>query len=197
MKAINEQDKRVERTRRQLVDTLLALMAEKPYAKISVANLCEHSTVARPTFYLHFGSKDDLLRYYIGQMFNEFAGRIDPILTSSPNVDPKISVIMFQQWQKHAEHAKLFVASDVEAILLNEFKLYVGKTIDRYMEAHKITLREGSSIHYVIDYLAGASFSVIVRWIKEDFKQTPEEMAELYASLSRPGLVEVLMSGKL
>lgn len=197
MKSAKEMDKRVERSRRLLVNTLLELMAEKPYAKISVANICGESGVARPTFYLHFGSKDDLLRFYIEQMFNEFAEQIDPILASSPSVKPEISVIMFRQWQKYSAQAKLFVAADVEAILLNEFKLYVGKTIQRYMEVHRLTVSEDSQIQYVIDYLAGASFSVIVRWIKEDFKESPEEMAELYGNLSRPGLVQVLMSGKL
>lgn len=197
MKSEKDIDRRVERSRRLLTQTLLSLMAEKPYSKISVANICEKSGVARPTFYLHFGSKDDLLRFYIEQMFTEFAEQIDPILASSPSVKPEISVIMFRQWQKYSDQAKLFVATDVEAILLNEFKLYVGKTIQRYMEVHKLSLSESSPIKYVIDYLAGASFSMIVRWIKEDFKESPEEMAELYANLSRPGLVQVLMSGKL
>ncbi|MED5441441.1 TetR/AcrR family transcriptional regulator [Thalassolituus sp. UBA2590] len=197
MAAAKELDKRVERSRRLLVNTLLKLMAEKPYSKLSVANICEHSGVARPTFYLHFRSKDDLLRYYIEQMFLEFAEQIDPILTRSPNVDPEIAVLMFRQWQLHSDVAKLLVAEDVEAILLNEFKTYVGRTIERYIEAHKLNIASNSRIHYVIDYLAGASFAVIVRWIREDFNESPEELASLYADLSRPGLLQVLLSGKL
>ncbi|AHK17810.1 MAG: AcrR family transcriptional regulator [Gammaproteobacteria bacterium] len=192
-----ELDKRVERSRRLLINTLLELMAERPYSKISVANICEHSSVARPTFYLHFRSKDDLLRYYIEQMFLQFAEQIDPILTASPTVDPEIATIMFRQWQEHADLARLLVAPDVEAILLNEFKRYVGHVIDRFVEAHKLKISSDSKIHYVVDFLAGASFSVIVRWIREDFKETPEELSALYADLSRPGLIQVLMSGKL
>ena len=60
-----ELDKRVERSRRQLMTALLELMQQQPYRKISVAHICEHSGVARPTFYLHYGCKDDLLRGYI------------------------------------------------------------------------------------------------------------------------------------
>ena len=104
---------------------------------------------------------------------------------------------MFRQWQLHSEVAKLLVAEDVEAILLNEFKTYVGRTIERYIEAHKLNIASNSRIHYVIDYLAGASFAVIVRWIREDFNESPEELASLYADLSRPGLLQVLLSGKL
>lgn len=197
MAIAKELDKRVERSRRLLVNTLLELMAEKPYSKISVANICEHSGVARPTFYLHFRSKDDLLRYYIEQMFLEFAEQIDPILIRSPNVDPEIAVLMFRQWQQHSSIARLLVSEDVEAILLNEFKTYVGRTIARYLEVHNLNVVSDGRMQYVIDYLAGASFSVIVRWIRADFYESPEELASLYASLSRPGLVQVLLSGKL
>lgn len=197
MAIAKELDKRVERSRRLLVNTLLELMAEKPYSKISVANICEYSGVARPTFYLHFRSKDDLLRYYIEQMFLEFAEQIDPILIRSPNVDPEIAVLMFRQWQQHSSIARLLVSEDVEAILLNEFKTYVGRTIARYLEVHNLNVVSDGRMQYVIDYLAGASFSVIVRWIRADFYESPEELASLYASLSRPGLVQVLLSGKL
>ena len=197
MAETKELDKRVERSRRLLVHTLLELMAEKPYSKLSVANICERSGVARPTFYLHYRSKDDLLRYYIEQLFTEFAKKIDPILTASPNVDTRIYQLMFEVWQEHSDLAKLLVQPDVEAILLIEFKTYVGQTIDRYSEAHNVHFGNSGYIQYVIDYLAGASLAVIVRWIREDFRQTPEELAELYADLSRPGLVQVLLSGKL
>ena len=190
-------DKRVERSRTALVSTLLDLMAEKPYSKISVANICESSGVARPTFYLHFRSKDDLLRFYIEQLFTEFAKQIDPLLSASPHVDPKIAVLMFQQWKDHGAVAKLLVEEGVEAILLNEFKRYVGDIIDRYIEVHNVRIDSAGRLRYVIDYLAGASFSVIVRWVREDFKEDPVMLAELYSELSRPGLVSVMMSGRL
>ena len=196
MAEVKELDKRVERSRRLLVNTLLKLMAEKPYSKLSVANICEHSGVARPTFYLHYRSKDDLLRYHIEQLFLDFAERIDPLLAKSANVDPEIYILMFRLWQENADLARLLVQPDVEAILLAEFKVYVGKTIDRYSEVHKLTF-QSVYVEYVIDYLAGASFGLIVRWIRNDFRETPEKLAELYAELSRPGLVQTLLSGKL
>ncbi|MDF1764588.1 MAG: TetR/AcrR family transcriptional regulator [Oleibacter sp.] len=190
-------DKRVERTRRLLVSTILELMVTLPYPKISVANICEHSGVARPTFYLHFRSKDDLLRYYIEEMFLKFSVQIEPLLARSPNVDPEISILMFRQWQQNADVAQLLVAPDVEAILLNEFKVYVGQTIDRYMELHNLKLSRDGHLQYVIDYLAGASFSLIVRWIRGGFKESPEELAQLYSSLAQPGLIQVMVSGQL
>ena len=188
-------DKRVERTRRLLMDSLLELMAEKPYSKISVANVCQHSGVARPTFYLHYHSKDDLLRGYIERMFLQFYAEIEPSLTASPDVSPKIAEIMFRQWSDNARFAKLLVEADVEALMLSEFKRYVGRVMEGYINAHEALIEERSQLNYIVDFLTGASFMVIVRWIKEDFPIPPEEMGRLYADLVRPGLLQVMLKG--
>jgi len=192
-----ELDKRVERSRRQLMTTLLELMQEQPYSKISVATICERSGVARPTFYLHYRSKDDLLRGYIESMFLQFYEQVDQYLTGNPNADPIIAEIMFRQWSDNATFARLLVVDDIEALMLSEFKRYVDRIMQRYIHAHKLPIRDTSLLPYVVDFLAGASFMVIVRWIKDDFPVDAKEMGNLYANLVRPGLLQVLLSGKL
>ena len=190
-------DKRVERSRRHLMSALLELMQESSYSKISVAQICERSGVARPTFYLHYRSKDDLLRGYIESMFIEFCEQIDVYLTAAPTADPKIAEIMFKQWSDKAVFAKLLVKDDIEALMLAEFKRYVDHIIRRFIEAHKLPVRDNSMLPYVVDFLAGASFMVVVRWIKDDFPTDAKTMGELYATLVRPGLLQVMLSGKL
>lgn len=190
-------DKRVERSRRQLMTALLELMQQQPYRKISVAQVCERSGVARPTFYLHYGCKDDLLRGYIESMFLQFYEQVDEYLTSTPDADPIIAEIMFRQWSDHATFARLLVKDDIEALILSEFRRYVGRIMQRYLDAHKLPVRDASLLPYVVDFLAGASFMVIVRWIKDDFPVDAKEMGALYADLVRPGLLQVLLSGKL
>ncbi|QQD20748.1 TetR family transcriptional regulator [Venatoribacter cucullus] len=192
-----ELDKRVERSRRQLMTALLELMQQQPYRKISVAHICEHSGVARPTFYLHYRSKDDLLRGYIESMFLQFYEQVDEYLTSTPDADPIIAEIMFRQWSERADIARLLVKDDIEALMLSEFKRYVDRIMQRFISAHKVPVRDTSLLPYVVDFLAGASFMVIVRWIKDDFPVDAKEMGSLYANLVRPGLLQVLLSGKL
>ncbi|MCA6065087.1 TetR/AcrR family transcriptional regulator [Thalassolituus marinus] len=190
-------DKRVERTRRLLMNTLLELMAEQPYNKISVANVCEHSGVARPTFYLHYRSKDDLLKGYIESIFIQFYAQVEDYLTKSTNADPIIAEIMFRQWEEHADDARLLIEAGVEGLILNEFKRYVARIMERYITAHNLPIKDTSLMDYVVDFIAGASFMVIMRWIREGFPMGAEKMGELYASLVRPGLLQLLLSGKI
>lgn len=191
-----ELDKRVERSRRLLIDALLELMIDRPYKKITVAHIAEQSGVARPTFYLHFHSKDDLLIAYIDEMFTKFYAEVDQYITVRKDADPVIASIMFRQWSDNAIFARLLMQNDIENLMLNQFKNYVSRVVERFMDAHGIKNRAGL-LPYVVDYLAGASFMVITRWVREGFVETPEVMGELYASLVRPGLLAVLLGGYL
>lgn len=190
-------DKRVERSRSLLMAALLQLMQGLPYHKISVAQICAASGVARPTFYLHFNNKDDLLRAYIESMFLAFYEQVDAHLVQRADNDPLIAELMFRQWSDNATFARLLVQDDVEALMLSEFRRYVGRIMQRYISAHRLPVADDRLQPYIIDFLAGASFMVIVRWIKDDFPVGAAEMGALYANLVRPGLVQVLLSGRL
>ena len=46
-----------------IAEGLLKLMSDKPYAKISVSDICEKAGVNRSTYYRHFYTKEDIIRY--------------------------------------------------------------------------------------------------------------------------------------
>ena len=55
-------DRRTLRTRRALRDALLSLLVEKGWDDLSVQDLCDRADIGRSTFYLHFPSKEELLK---------------------------------------------------------------------------------------------------------------------------------------
>lgn len=56
-------DRRVERTRRALTTALVDLLRTRDYDGLTVNDILTQADVGRSTFYAHFSSKDDLLRY--------------------------------------------------------------------------------------------------------------------------------------
>lgn len=54
-------DRRVRRTRRLLHRSLIELMLERGYARITVQDILDRADVGRSTFYSHYRDKDDLL----------------------------------------------------------------------------------------------------------------------------------------
>jgi AcrR family transcriptional regulator len=55
------QDRRVQRTRRQLRDALVSLILERGWDRVSVQEVCARADVGRSTFYVHFADKEELL----------------------------------------------------------------------------------------------------------------------------------------
>lgn len=56
----NQEDRRVQRTRKLLQGALMGLLAEQRFDKITVQDIIERANVGRTTFYAHFQSKEDL-----------------------------------------------------------------------------------------------------------------------------------------
>lgn len=53
-------DHRARLTRKMIKDALLALMAEKPVADVTVTELCNAAEVSRSTFYAHYSTPEDV-----------------------------------------------------------------------------------------------------------------------------------------
>jgi hypothetical protein len=55
-------DKRVQKTKKVLLDAFVSLIMEKGYLNVSVQDIIERAKVGRSTFYSHFENKDQLLK---------------------------------------------------------------------------------------------------------------------------------------
>src|SRR5690348_13436851 len=70
-----KEDRRKERTRQLLRDALLELISEKGYEAITLQDITDRANVARPTFYLHFKDKQDLLFSSIREIYDDLVAR--------------------------------------------------------------------------------------------------------------------------
>ena len=59
---MNEEDKRVKRTRSQLSQALIELNRAEGYDAVMIQDITDHAQVNYRTFYRHCNGKDDLLR---------------------------------------------------------------------------------------------------------------------------------------
>ena len=71
------EDKRIQKTKRNLKNVLISLLDEKPFEQITVKELCEHSSTSRITFYTHYADKyellDSIFQEYLASARNEYA----------------------------------------------------------------------------------------------------------------------------
>ncbi len=71
------EDKRIQKTKRNLKNVLIDLLEEKTFEQITVKEICEKSSTSRITFYTHYADKyellDSIFQEYLASARNEYA----------------------------------------------------------------------------------------------------------------------------
>jgi AcrR family transcriptional regulator len=99
-------DRRVRRTRRLLRAALFELMGEKGYETLTIQEITDRADLNRATFYLHYGSKDELLADGLEASFDKLVMQFDELSPEKPAWDDVSSILL--TFRHTAEHADLY-----------------------------------------------------------------------------------------
>lgn len=177
-------DKREEKSIKAIHQAFVELVNEKRYEDIVIQDILDKSGVSRSTFYSHFKTKDDLLIDISNHIFEHVFSKTLEEETShdfshEAVYDYKHLVThLFYHIRDEQELFKGLFKSNGINIYLNELrtqlKFFVNSYYNNYSKDPKtpIELRKTMVIE---------DFIVILNyWIKNDFKETPEEIGEYY-----------------
>lgn len=186
-------DLRVRRTRKWLQEALLSLMLEKPFTRISIAEITDQAQVSRPTFYLHYRNKEEVLEDYLDSMYKNFMDDMQPYLDSI--IQGKMAVKFFEQIADQAVFLRSLIDSEVSNLVMNKLHKYCYDVIKQSLDQAPYPSMEGTIWDYVIASIAGSVYAMSIRWLQMDMPHTPKEMGNLTMQLIRPGIREVLIQG--
>lgn len=184
-RSANKTDRRVQRTRQLLRDALMELIVEKGYDAISVQDITERANVARPTFYLHYNDKEQLLLTSMQEIYDELAQKHPAIShadvsgTGIPNdgIDDSdfkhISEhIQFYEAMMSEKGTPRFIPSILE-YLTNLMRDDVLQPLLHGTEAPRLPLG------FIASFLAGAEMGIANWWVKEKPNYSSQEMATM------------------
>ena len=176
-------DRRIQRTRVALREALMALMVERGWDAIDVQALCERANVGRSTFYLHYSSKEDLLK-------SNFAGLREALVAQVASEATQPGQLAFLPGLLAHVHE----ASDV-------FRALVGRRSghyvqDRFRELLIELVKQGSPSSASrgwqsgaqAHFLGGALFEILVWWLGSNRPQKPKDIEVLFNQWSRSAL---------
>jgi AcrR family transcriptional regulator len=186
-------DLRVRRTRKWLQEALLSLMLEKPFTRISIAEITDQAQVSRPTFYLHYRNKEEVLEDYLDSMYKNFMDDMQPYLDSI--IQGKMAVKFFEQISDQAVFLRSLIDSEVSNLVMNKLHKYCYDVIKQSLDQAPYPSMEGTIWDYVIASIAGSVYAMSIRWLQMDMPHTPKEMGELTMRLIRPGIRDLLIQG--
>jgi AcrR family transcriptional regulator len=120
-----------QRTLAAFSDTMFALLMKKPFAEITVNELCQRSNYPRATFYNYFDDKYDLLNYCwycLGKQIRlEEYKQLDP--------DACLYVFFDRFYDLAAAHVEMIQRilkfNSENSLLLHHFQVYFNTQIDK------------------------------------------------------------------
>ena len=165
---MNNQDLRVQRTKKALITTFSDLLETKSFDNITIQDLCEKANVRRSTFYRHFNDKYDLLNHIVGTLIEYFR------TLHLPEIDPKDPRQFFNKFMKDIllfisdnkamvkSVISINIYSEVYQILYNQIYAVVKRQIEFDKQIGQFYIDE----FIYGEFLAGGILSIILNWIQ-------------------------------
>lgn len=172
-------------TRFWIINSLLELLEKKDYSDITINMIADHANLGRRTFYRHFKTKDDAMKYITELLMDQFA---DTIINNHSSGMEEVAVAYFQFWEQYIDillllkkaHVLYFIEDNLAELIINVAKKV--KHIPKGIPLEKLTkIYEKYNYEFSIK-LAGFWRATII-WCEENPRKSPEEMAEIITKL--------------
>ena len=150
-----------------IADALLLLLKEKPIEKITVNELVAKAGVGRVTYFRSFTNKSEAITFKFIKMWEQYAELNDIKVRDRFDLD---NALHFFQYNLSIRHilTLVYTAGQQEAIHESFYRIMTPP--DR---------GDDSLTTYREKFYAHGLYGLLDEWIKQDFRETPEEMAEL------------------
>lgn len=150
-----------------IADALIELLENVEFDKICVVDITSKAQVARNSFYRNFDNKDDILRYYIGKVTDEWLLETgENYLTLSKNGLKEYIVFLFTHMYEYR---------DITEILMRNGKMYLME--EEFDKRFFARLSEVAS-PWEIAYQVGGVYKLFRYWVETGYEKTAREVAE-------------------
>lgn len=169
------------RTKLWIINSLLDLLKRKEYASITINMIADNAQLGRRTFYRHFDTKDEAMKYITELLMDEFANHIK---TNKSKGFEEILTAYFEFWEQYIDillllkkaHLLYFIEDNLPQLIMDVAKKihHIPKVIPLEMVAQHY---EKYKYEFTIK-LAGLWRATII-WCEEFPRKTPQEMVEI------------------
>ena len=164
-------DRRIQRTKKLLWDSLISLILMKGYDQITIQDIIDEANIGRSTFYSHYENKEQLL----------FSGQphLTEMLFQQGEEGTRVSfTTVFRHAWDNKDVAKALFGKQSGHILLNHIHDVVSLKLKDVFESIGTQKKDTSpkKEQFLIEATAAALVSLLSNWIENDMKIPIEEM---------------------
>ncbi len=190
-------DRRVQRTRQLLQDALISLTVARGYERVTVQHILDRAGVGRSTFYVHFRSKEELLRSGMEQLrallVREWKAASGPGEKSANRLG--FTLAFFRHVDSHRQLYRAIVGRESGVIVEKQLRRMLGELVREDLISGRAGERRAVGLDLAVQYVVGALLSVMTWWMDYKVPLSPEEMNRVFRQLTFPGLDATLPPG--
>lgn len=168
-------------TKRALANALMELMAEIPFDKINVAQICDRCNMNRKSFYYHFKDKFDLVNWIFDMDFLS-------ILTFE-NFDPK-HVSFEDRWKiidtlcETFYENRIFYRKALKVRGQNSFSEHFRECIQPILKKRMESITGTAFTNdFTLNFFSDACVCALERWLSEKDCMPPDEFSALLKTI--------------
>ena len=160
------------------------LMPSKPIDRISVDDLAEKTGLSRRTFYRHFGSMDDMLKYSFKHHTEDFISEY----SKKKPYDFKTMIITFFECWHYSDKGFLFAMKHNNKLDLF-LQYFMAQT--RELLAKPFEPQNGGSPYavYTPYFIVSCLCGILVKWLEDGARLKPEDMVRVAIEIMKVNLL--------
>ncbi len=161
-----------------MADALITLMKSSEYSKITINEIADLAGVNRSTWFRNFSDKSDALCFKLVSLWQQWAEKKG--LNTEYTLENSLDFFGFNY--ENRELISLIIAA--------------GQGSAVYEAFYNIMLPQYNEDQYVVRFYSYGMFALLGQWNKRNFKETPEEMVEIfYRVMANPPYSKVKKDG--
>lgn len=191
-------DRRQLKTRNAIFKAFGVLLSKKEFSKITVQDIIDEADIGRTTFYDHFETKDYLLKEMCADLF---AHVFSDTLSSENTHDFSLKTGNPHEMITHMLYHLLDNERNILEILTGDSgELFLGffrQYLSELMAARMLSVMNVNSKNipddFLVNHISSSFVGMVQWWIKNNLRQTPEEMADYFVAVVAPENVTSLL----
>jgi len=185
-------DRRIQRTRQLLLNSLIQLILEKGYETIIVQDIIDRANVGRSTFYAHFQDKEDLLLSGFESMrdlFDDFYSDASPETTGW-----KFTLALFRHAEEQRSAFKALLGKSAGVIVLNHLKKALIAVLKKHFQTVFPKKNQPVPLDLFVEYIVNTFLGILTWWLDNNSSYSAEQMHEYFRRLTEPTIQRLLES---
>lgn len=153
-------------SKKYIADALILLMKKNDYNKITNKDITDKAGLSHITIYRNFKNKDEILKYYVDTVTNDFIQKNN--VNYNPNNFKDYLISLFTHLKAHEDIGILLYKANCLHFIKDEFdKIFHNKAKDKKEQ-------------YNYYFISGGLYNVYYNWLVNGCMETPEEIADMF-----------------